>query len=148
MDKISHKDVPHDDFRPDLLRMVTEGWIGRVTDGIQAAIAASFQTDIVLRPSRSRTKNEVRRRFNICVRGFNIMRRDLGWAVPRIIDEMPVYLRCKLDGAPWAPDEVHDSWVAKETVQMVVDGGDIAPDVDEVHGAQEVGPDAPDPDDC
>lgn len=110
--------------RGTLAKMVTEGWLGRVTHGIEGAIQRSFAEDEVLRPVT--TRNEVQRRFRLCIEGFCLMRRDLHWAVPRILDEMPRYLRCKLDGAPWAPDEERKSWIADE--EMVVRIGDPDPD--------------------
>ena len=133
--KLQHKDVPHGDFSGQLAKMVTEGWTGRVTDGIQAAISASFQTDQVIRSVM--TRNAIRRRFRICTEGFCIMRRDLGWAVPRIIDELPVYLRSKLDGMDWTPDEGREAWLGSERVAMEVDGGDEAPATPEILGGVE-----------
>lgn len=115
--------------------MVTEKWVGPVTTGIEAAISASFQTDQVIRPVM--TQNEIRRRFNLCVRGFCIMRRDLKWAVPRIIDELPVFLRCHLDGMKWEPDEDHDSWMGNTVARMEADGPDLAPPTPDVLGAFE-----------
>ena len=107
---LDFKDVPHGDFSGQLAKMVTDGWAARVTTGIQAAISASFKTDQVIRPVL--TQDEIRRRFRICTEGFCIMRRDLDWAVPRIVDELPVYLRCKLDGMDWAPNEDRGSWAS------------------------------------
>lgn len=91
------------EFRGTLAKMVTEGWIGRVVNGIHAAIVKSYNTDAITRPVL--TKSEIRHRFGICVEGFCIMRRDLQWAVPRIVDELPNYLRKKLDGEHWEPTD-------------------------------------------
>lgn len=122
----------HGEFRGQLAKMVTEKWLGPVTIGIEAAISASFQTDQVIRPVL--TKDEVRRRFKLCVEGFCIMRKDLGWAVPRIVDELPVYLRKKLDHMDWEPDTDHKSWMGEERVAMQLDGEDIAPETPELEG--------------
>ena len=135
MAELNRSDVPHGEFSGQLAQMVTEGWTGRVTTGIQAAISASFKTDQVIRPVL--TQNETRRRFRICVSGFCIMRRDLGWAVPRIIEELPVYLRCQLDGMDWSPDEDRDSWLSTDTEPMKLDGADQAPEIGDVAGAFE-----------
>lgn len=97
-------------FKGELVKMVTEGWTDRVMMGIQAAISASFKTDQVIRSVM--THNEVKARFEICTEGFCIMRKDLKWSVPRIIDELPVYLRCKLDRIDWTPDEERAAWIA------------------------------------
>lgn len=96
-------------FAGELSKMVTEGWTNRVIMGIQAAISASFKTDQVLRPVM--TKSEVKARFEICTEGFCIMRKDLKWSVPKIIDELPAYLRCKLDRIDWTPDEDRATWI-------------------------------------
>lgn len=121
----------------ELVKLVTQGWISRVIVGIQAAISASFRTDNVLRPSRVRTKAEVERRFKICVEGFLIMRKDLHWAVPRILDELPIYLRCKLDGADWTPDEVRDAWTGQGKVPILeAFGDDLGEDTPELDGVE------------
>lgn len=133
--------VPHSDFSGQLAKMVTEGWTSRVTQGIQAAISASFKTDQVLRPVM--TQNEIRARFKICTDGFCMMRRDLGWAVPRIIDELPVYLRCKLDRMDWTPEEDRNAWLAGPGKAMELDGEDMAPDLQDVSGGFEASEDDP-----
>lgn len=89
-------------FKGELAKLATTKWLGRVTRGIEIAIAKSFRTDTVLRPVQTRA--EVERRFNMCAEIFFVLRKDLGWSIPRIVDEMPSALRKKLDGAPWAPD--------------------------------------------
>lgn len=115
--------------RGELMKVATEGWIGRVTVGIQAAISASFRTDDVLRPHMVQTRSEVERRFKYCIEGFMIMRKDLHWAIPRILDELPLYLRCRLDGGDWKPNEVRGAWAAKERVpasELEPDGPDLS----------------------
>lgn len=126
--------VTRSEFGGELAKMVTAGWIPRVVKGIEAAIARSFATDTVLRPVL--TRDEAKRRFEICARGFVTMRRDLHWAVPRIIDELPRYLRANLDGDDWEPAD-HGGWNAgAETKAMVATGIFEDPTVD------------PDPDPC
>jgi hypothetical protein len=69
------------------------------TIGIERAIARSFEVD-----GGRMTDSEVRRRFLICQRLFQQLRGDLGWGLHRVIDHLPTYLRCELDGLPWEPD--------------------------------------------
>jgi hypothetical protein len=80
--------------------LVAEEQIGRVVQGIERAVGASFLEDRA-RP----TGDEIRRRFDICTRIIKELRGDLGWALPRIFDHLPRLLRCELDGIPWKLDE-------------------------------------------
>lgn len=106
------REAPLEDFtQGELVKMVTQGWVGRVIAAITETIAASFESDQILRPVR--TRDEIQRRFRICVEGFVLMRRELGWAVPRILDDLPVYLRHRLDGTPWDPDDERGAWLTK-----------------------------------
>lgn len=74
----------------------TPEWIGRVTLGMMEAIDLSFKTDEVLRPVR--TKDELRRRFEICKKWFITLRLEENWSIPAILDELPTILRTELDG--------------------------------------------------
>lgn len=127
----------------DLAKLATEGWIPRLVKGIEAAIRYSFQTDMLIRPVI--TQDETKRRFDFCMKGIRMMRRDLGYAVPRIIDELPRYLRACLDGGEgtWTPaPEERQSWVKEGDERVLTfDGEDIAPPVPEIDttGAIDVG---------
>lgn len=113
-----------EDFtKGELVKLVTEDWIGRVTKGIIDAVEKSFRTDMVLRPVRSR--DEIKRRFEICVRTFVELRRDAGWSVPRILDEMYPALRAKLDGDPWDPESAgkRGAWATDAPAMTLVDDG-------------------------
>jgi hypothetical protein len=82
-----------------LLGLFEPADLGRVTLGIENAVARSFEVD------RARmTAAEVRRRFEICRRLVAQLRGDLGWGLQRALDRLPHYLRCELDGQPWRPD--------------------------------------------
>ena len=87
----------------ELVKLVTEKWIGKVTVGITETIGNSFVEDQVLRPVQ--TRDEIERRFRICIKWFVTLRRDLEWSVPRILDDLPKALRHELDGTPYSPDE-------------------------------------------
>lgn len=82
------------------LDLVSDDQLARVTLAIERAIAASFAQD-----GGRITAAEVRRRFAICERLVRQLRGDLGWGLQRVVDHLPRYLRCELDGQPWTPEE-------------------------------------------
>ena len=81
------------------LDLVGQDEVARVALGIERAVALSFVADCS-RP----TSDEVRRRFRICVELVRQLRGDLGWGLQRVVDHLPHYLRCELDGVQWKPD--------------------------------------------
>lgn len=89
--------------------LLAQDQIGRVTRGIEAAVVASFREDRSVQ-----TGAEIRRRFNICVRLVQQLRGELGWTIPRVLDHLPHYLRCELDGIAWTPD-ARTVWTPSET---------------------------------
>jgi hypothetical protein len=89
--------------------LLAQDQIGRVTLGIESAVAASIRED-----GSQWTGAEIRRRFNICVRLVKQLRGELGWAVARVLDHLPRYLRCELDGIAWVP-EARTVWTPSET---------------------------------
>lgn len=123
----------------ELVKMVTDGWTAEVVRGIEKAITRSFATDGLIRPVR--TQHEIKRRFQICVDGFRMMRRDLDWAVPRIVDALPEYLRKTLDRDNWEPPpEGRQSWIeAGRERAAVLDGADMAPEATEIDGIETAG---------
>lgn len=124
--------------RGELVKLVTEKWVGRVTIGITNTIGESFDTDRVLRPVK--TRDEIEWRFRICIKWFVTLRRDLGWSVPRILDDLPKALRHELDGTPYSPDEKHVSWAGKggpRLEDLEVEDEDLAPAVAEMKDAIE-----------
>lgn len=84
--------------------------LGRLTRGVQDAVARSFVED----KNRDRrvvmTQDEVKRRGRICVEVVRSLRGDLGWSVARIVDALPQALRAKLDGAEWDPSKLRHVW--------------------------------------
>jgi hypothetical protein len=83
--------------------------LGQVTLSIERAVAGSFEAD-----HARMTATEVRRRFDLCLRLATQLRADLGWGLQRVLDRLPHYLRCELDGQPWEPD--------RRTIWMPEDG--------------------------
>ena len=77
------------------LDLVSEDQVARVTIAIERAIAESFAGD-----GGRMTGAEVRRRFALCERLVRQLRGDLGWGLQRVLDHLPRYLRCELDGHP------------------------------------------------
>lgn len=75
------------------------GELARATAGLERVVARSFEAD-----GARMTGAEIRRRFGICERLFRQLRGDLRWGLARVLDHLPHYLRCELDGLPWEPD--------------------------------------------
>ncbi len=122
----------------ELVRLVEEKWVGRVTAGIAGTIEDSFESDQVLRSVQ--TRDEIERRFRICIRWFVLLRRELGWSVPRILDDLPKALRHELDGTPYAPDEKRVGWTGNggpRLEDLEVENEDLAPAVAEIKDAIE-----------
>ena len=90
------------------LDLVSEDQVARVTVAIERAIADSFAAD-----GARMTGSEVRRRFVLCERLVRQLRGDLGWGLGRVLDHLPHYLRCELDGVAWAPD-ARAVWVPED----------------------------------
>lgn len=81
------------------LDLAERGQLEPAVLGIERAVTRSFETD-----GARMTDAEVRRRFQICERLFRQLRGDLGWGLVRVLDHLPHYLRCELDGRAWEPD--------------------------------------------
>jgi hypothetical protein len=81
------------------LDLVEQGRLDHAVLAIEHIVTRSFETD-----GARVTGAEVRRRFEICERLFRQLRGDLGWGLQRVLDHLPHYVRCELDGQPWEPD--------------------------------------------
>lgn len=90
------------------LDLVSEEQVAHVMRAVERAIADSFATC-----GGPMTAAEVRRRFAICERIVRELRGDLRWGLQRVLDHLPHYLRCELDGTPWKPDE-RAVWVPED----------------------------------
>lgn len=82
-----------------LEQMVGTDNLHTVVELFTDVIGASFLSH----PMRESKDAEVRRRFGLCMKVFRSLKGDLGWPLPRIVDLLPVYVRCELDGVPWEP---------------------------------------------
>jgi hypothetical protein len=98
--------------------LVTEDQIPNVVAGIEKAVLKSFEEDrapgrIILVTALPRiTRDEVKRRSEICMKIFRELRGDLKWTVARIVDHLPKFLRMTLDGVSWEPEARRSSWAA------------------------------------
>lgn len=119
----------------ELVKLATEEWHGRAVVAITEAIDRSFENDQVIRPVR--TQAEIERRFEICIRWFVELRRELHWSIPRILDALPTALRSALDGIPFDPDEERAAWHGESGPDLEVDGEDMVGEVPDVVGAIE-----------
>lgn len=94
----------------ELIDLVAQDQLGRVTTAIHEAIEKSFITDLAVsgleqgRCVGFLTQSETKRRFNICLRIFRTCRGDLKWSIARCCDNLHRYLREELDGKTWEPD--------------------------------------------
>lgn len=93
------------------LDLISEEQLAQVTAGIETAVAHSFDADF----SRV-TRDEIRRRFAICEQLIRQLRGDLSWSLSRVLDALPRYLRCELDGIAWSP-EVRATWMPENNSQ-------------------------------
>jgi nitric oxide synthase oxygenase domain/subunit len=92
----------------DFLDLVDRGQVERALVGIEHAVTRSFEAD-----GARMTDAEIRRRFSICEQLFRQLRGDLSWGLIRVIDHLPHYLRCELDGQAWEPDR-RTLWIPED----------------------------------
>lgn len=86
----------------------TEFSFQELTQAINKAIAQSFREER-LRGDRPVVHNpEVKRRSEICLKWFKIMRGDMGYSVERTLDMLPLALRKDIDGEHFEPVSVKD----------------------------------------
>ena len=96
--------------------------IPKVVKGIEHAVSGSFVEDrkpgliILVSGARSAApaRTEVKRRTAICIKIFRELRGALDWSVARILDHLPKFLRCSLNGTPWEPEARRASWAAAQ----------------------------------
>lgn len=56
------------------------------------------------------TRAEVKRRTEICLKWFRVMRGDLGYSTERALDFLSLALRTELDGGKWEPPAATAAW--------------------------------------
>ncbi len=82
--------------------------LARVTMGFHDSIVMSLALD-----NATVTDAEVKRRFDLCVKIFKLLRGDVKWGVARILDYLPEYLRAEIDGDSWEPDK-RNCWIPSD----------------------------------
>lgn len=82
--------------------------VGTLVLAIESSIAASFALD-----GATMTGDEVKRRFNICLEIFKVLRGDMKWGMSRIVDHIPKYLLQELNGTTWTPD-TRECWIPSD----------------------------------
>jgi hypothetical protein len=86
--------------------------LAKAVRAFERVIAASFDRDSM----HKITRDEVKRRFDLCVKIFTILVGDCKWGVERALGRLGEYLRMELSGTAWEPD--------KRTFWMPTDGGE------------------------
>lgn len=85
------------------LDLITQDQIPAVVLGFEKAITDSFVEDrrressLIIGRVQRITHEDMKDRGKKCLEIFRILRGDLKWSVPRILDELPRLLREKLD---------------------------------------------------
>lgn len=131
-----YRDIALEQFtKGELIKICTEKWVGRTVVAITEAVETSFQSDRLLRPVQ--TQNEIKRRFEICIRWIVELRRECHWSMPRILDQLPTILRGALDGIPFTPDEERSAWHGESGPELEVDGDDLVGELPDVENAVE-----------
>lgn len=104
----------------DLLQSPTA--IGTVTTGIQKAVERSLASH----PMRHLTRAEVKRRFDLCVKWFKVMRMDHKFSIDRAVSQLGTALRAELDGKPFNP-HTKALWRPEDTRPSGLVGADGLP---------------------
>jgi len=91
--------------------------LDRVLNGMRKAITLSFKHDLERNESAAArvsatnpSKLEVKRRSDICIKWFRILKGDLHWSLDKAVDFLPVALRNELDGRLWEPPKHVSAW--------------------------------------
>ena len=97
------------------LDLVENENVATIVRAIETSIRQSFEHDrqrsaIVLLSVQKPAQAEVKRRTEMCIHIFKVLRGDMKWSIGRIVDHMPLYLRKELDGESWQPS-AHTHWL-------------------------------------
>lgn len=74
--------------------------IAKTVRAFEGVIATSFESDAM----KQITRDEIKRRFELCVKIFMILVGDCKWGVERALGRLGEYLRLELAGTAWEPD--------------------------------------------
>lgn len=85
--------------------------LGSLTVGVTKAVEKSF----VRQTMRNPTRDEISRRFTLCVKWAKVFRGDLKWGIQRIVDEFDNVLRADALGIPYEPP-TRQCWIPSDGV--------------------------------
>lgn len=106
MDALKHL---HTEFADDPVQYV------KLMEDLELTVGGSFLVDGMVM-----TRSEIKRRLVICAEWVLILRKDCGWSLPRIADELPKALRSRLDGLDYTPTrEGAQSWSSDNARNLV-----------------------------
>jgi hypothetical protein len=93
----------------------------RLAQIIEKAIADSFKHERERGERVVVSDTEVRRRSEICLKWFRVMRGDMGYSVDRTFDFIPRALRTELDGGSFEPVSaaVRSAWAPESVLPKV-----------------------------
>jgi len=77
--------------------------LGALRTGLERVVSQSFTS----RPVANLRDSEIKGRIDFCLGLAAELHVVKGWAVERIVDEMPAALRAHLDGTIWEPSKRH-----------------------------------------
>lgn len=80
-------------------------YLGVLRTGLERVVRKSFAS----RPVSEVRESEIKERIHFCVTLAAELHSVRGWAVERIVDEMPAALQAHLDGINWEPSK-RNSW--------------------------------------
>ncbi len=83
--------------------------LGALTKGVTLAVHKSFEQQSMKNP----TRDEIKRRFDICLKWAKVFRGDLKWGIQRIVDEFDNVLVKELTGATYEPP-TRQCWIQSD----------------------------------
>ena len=99
----------------ELLR--TEGGPQKFLARLQAVVLQSIAHDRHAGGMQVMTTAEVKRRSEICLKWFKILRADMGYSVDRALDFMQYALQKELKGEPFEPPAKDAAWAPSVVTQ-------------------------------
>jgi len=103
------RNVDHEKFIP-LVRSIAD--VKLLQHKLSETVKESFTLDAIRNPGRPvvGTQAEVKRRAEICLKWFRVMRADMGYSTERALDFLAAALRTELDGGKWEPPVQVTAW--------------------------------------
>lgn len=92
-----------------LVSMFPGDALGRLTLGVFDAVGKSYVSHKMNNP----TRQEHKRRFDICIKWARIFYGDLKWGLERVCDQLPTVLKAELSGQDYTPP-TREIWVPED----------------------------------